>query len=93
MTAEARAAEEARAAARAKAEREAVQIRAAADLAWFEAEQLRREQLLEEERQQMQVRGNNDSMCMALQRLLIVEPAALTTRVPVTPGTRPVGHG
>eukprot|EP00198_Chlamydomonas_reinhardtii_P012485 XP_001701822.1 centriole proteome protein [Chlamydomonas reinhardtii] len=73
VTAEARAAEEARAAARAKAEREAVQIRAAADLAWFEAEQLRREQLLEEERQQMQAMAD-----AAREKLADTEAAART---------------
>ncbi|KAG2425932.1 hypothetical protein HXX76_013306 [Chlamydomonas incerta] len=73
VTAEARAAEEARAAARAKADREAVQIRAAADLAWFEAEQLRREQLLEEERQQMQAMAD-----AAREKLADTEAAART---------------
>ncbi|KAG2434986.1 hypothetical protein HYH02_011985 [Chlamydomonas schloesseri] len=73
VTAEARAAEEARAAARAKAERDAVQIRAAADLAWFEAEQLRREQLLEEERQQMQAMAD-----AAREKLADTEAAART---------------
>ncbi|EFJ44153.1 hypothetical protein VOLCADRAFT_95633 [Volvox carteri f. nagariensis] len=76
VTAEARAAEEARLAARAAAEQEALRLRARADMAWYEAEQMRREQLLEQERQQMEAAAE-----AARRKLADTEAAARTMAV------------
>ncbi|GIL69946.1 hypothetical protein Vretifemale_789, partial [Volvox reticuliferus] len=72
-TAEARAAEDARMAAREAADQEAMRLRARADMAWYEAEQMRREQLLEQERQQMEAAAE-----AARRKLVDTEAAART---------------
>ncbi|GLI62440.1 hypothetical protein VaNZ11_005061, partial [Volvox africanus] len=72
-TAEARAAEDARMAAREAAHQEAMRLRARADMAWYEAEQMRREQLLEQEKQQMEAAAD-----AARRKLVDTEAAART---------------
>ncbi|GIL59135.1 hypothetical protein Vafri_14052 [Volvox africanus] len=72
-TAEARAAEDARMAAREAADQEAMRLRARADMAWYEAEQMRREQFLEQERQQMEAAAD-----AARRKLVDTEAAART---------------